>query len=188
MPLEIKTIKFGGVNAYLLKNGDSFLLIDAGYPARRAFLEKELTGAGCRPGNLKLVILTHGDIDHIGNCVWLLQKYGAKIAMHQGDIGMAESGDMNWNRKTKSDKYSLMFRMMSNMTVFFKPGKFEVFTPDLTIDESFELAAYGFDARVLYLPGHSKGSLGVLTGGERPLLRRPDIQFLRPAGFHLLYQ
>jgi glyoxylase-like metal-dependent hydrolase (beta-lactamase superfamily II) len=39
-------------------------LIDDGYPAKRSYLEKELERAGVKPGNLKLVVLTHGDHDH----------------------------------------------------------------------------------------------------------------------------
>jgi hydroxyacylglutathione hydrolase len=163
MPLEIKTINFGGTNCFLVKNDDAYVLIDTGYPAKCAALENELVNAGCRPGNLKLVILTHGDIDHTGNCAWLQKKYGVKIAMHRGDLGMAETGNMDFNRKKKSDKYSVFFKMVSLMAFFFKPGKFEAFTPDIIIEAEFSLSEYGFDARIVHLPGHSKGSLGLLT-------------------------
>ncbi len=37
------------------------------------------------------------------------------------------------------------------------------FKPDFTIDEGYNLSEYGLDAKVLYLPGHSKGSIGILT-------------------------
>ncbi len=163
MPQEIRTISLGGVNCYLVKTGSGYILIDTGFPSKRAALEKELASAGCQPSNLKLVILTHGDLDHVGNCAYLREKYGAKIAMHAGDSGMVERGDMSWNRKAKPDKFSTIFRVMSVMSFFFRPGKFEKFKPDLTIDEGFALSGYGFDAKVLYLPGHSKGSLGILT-------------------------
>ncbi len=110
MPQEIKTINLGGVNCYLVKTGDSFILIDTGFPAKRAALDKELASAGCRPGNLKLIVLTHGDLDHAGNCAYLRKKYGTKIAMHTGDFGMVERRDMHWNRKAKPDRFSTIFR------------------------------------------------------------------------------
>lgn len=31
------------------------------------------------------------------------------------------------------------------------------------IDDGFDLSHYGVDGRILHLPGHSKGSIGVLT-------------------------
>jgi hydroxyacylglutathione hydrolase len=160
MAHELRTINLRGVNCYLLKAGSGFVLIDTGFKSKRLLLEKELAGAGCKPGDLKLIILTHGDSDHADNCVYLREKYGAKIAMHKDDAGMVERGDMGWNRKAKPDRMSLLFKIMSHVM---KPGKFATFKPDLFIDESFDLSAYGLDAKVLYLLGHSKGSIGVLT-------------------------
>jgi hydroxyacylglutathione hydrolase len=162
MPQEIKTIKAGGANCYLVRAGSGFVLIDTGVPGKGSDLEKELESAGCRPGSLKLIMLTHGDHDHAGNAAYLREKYSTKIAMHSCDSGMVERGDMQWNRKAKPDKHSVIFKVMS---FFVRPGKFDTFQPDLTIDESFDLNQYGFDARVLHLPGHSKGSIGILTSG-----------------------
>jgi glyoxylase-like metal-dependent hydrolase (beta-lactamase superfamily II) len=162
MHTKIHTINFGGVNCYLLQSESNYILIDNGYPAKWSYLEKALQKAGCNSGNLKLVVLTHGDHDHAGNSVSLKAKYGVKIAMHSDDSVMVEKGDMNWNRKNKPDKFSLMFRLMSLMSIFFNPGEFKTFIPDLYIDESFSFSPYQFDARVIHIPGHSKGSIGIL--------------------------
>ena len=165
MSQEIITIDFGGINCYLIKTGDGYILIDTGFPAKRTDLEKELESAGCKPENLELVVITHGDHDHAGNCAYLREKYGAKIAMHADDLGMVERGDMGWNRKAKPDKISMIFRTIGLIAPLFKPGKFETFEPDSTIDEGYALSPYGLDAKVLHLPGHSKGSIGILTTG-----------------------
>lgn len=159
----ITTINLGGVNCYLIQSDTNYILIDNGFPAKRTFLENELVKAGCKPGSLKLIVLTHGDHDHAGNSVFLRDKYSVKIAMHVEDSVMVEQGDMNWNRKEKPDKVSLMFRVMPLISFFFKPGKFETFTPDIFIDENFDFSQYGFDAKIIYIPGHSKGSIGILT-------------------------
>jgi glyoxylase-like metal-dependent hydrolase (beta-lactamase superfamily II) len=164
MHTKIHTINFGGVNCYLLQSESNYILIDNGYPSKWPFLEKELQKEGCNSGNLKLVVLTHGDHDHAGNSVSLKARYGVKIAMHSDDSVMVEKGDMNWNRKNKPDKFSLMFRLMSMMSIFFNPGEFKTFLPDLYIDESFSFSPYHFDAKVIHIPGHSKGSIGILTG------------------------
>lgn len=66
-PSEIKAITLHyliDVNNYLVKTGDSYILIDTGFSTKRTDFEKELESAGVRPGNLKLIILTHGDFDH----------------------------------------------------------------------------------------------------------------------------
>jgi len=165
MSQEIKTIslllpyKLGSVNCYLIKTDKSFILIDTGFSNKRTYLEKELENAGCKPGNLKLIVITHGDFDHTGNAAYLREKYGAKIAMQYDDSGMVERGDMFWNRK----KGNILIRMIA--PILFGFGKSERFKPDLYVEEGYNLSGYGFDANVLYIPGHSKGSIGILTAG-----------------------
>ena len=97
-------INLGGVNCYLLAAGDGYILIDTGFAAKRVQLENSLESVGCKPGKLKLIVLTHGDSDHADNCAYLRSKYGCKIAMHRLDSGMVERGDMSWNRKAKRSR------------------------------------------------------------------------------------
>jgi glyoxylase-like metal-dependent hydrolase (beta-lactamase superfamily II) len=161
---KMTTINLGGVNCYLLQTDTSYILIDNGFPVKRDFLVKRLEDLGCKPGNLKLIILTHGDHDHTGNSAFLRDKYGAKIAMHADDSVMVEKGDMKWNRKDKPDKISLTFRAILLMSHIFKSGEFERFKPDIYLEEIFDFSYYNFDAKVIHIPGHSKGSIGILTG------------------------
>jgi len=44
-------------------------------------------------------------------------------------------------------------------------GKAERFTPDLYLEDGDDLSDYGCDNKVVYIPGHSKGSVGILTTG-----------------------
>jgi hydroxyacylglutathione hydrolase len=164
MPQEFHTIDLGGVNCYLVKTASGTILIDSGFATKRADLERALEQWGCRPGNLALVILTHGDADHTDNAAYLQKKFGAKIAIHAADAGMVERGDSSFNRKARPDKISFIFRIFLKVMPLLNRGqKFEVLKPDFLIDEDFSLANYGFDGQVLHLPGHSKGSIGVLT-------------------------
>jgi hydroxyacylglutathione hydrolase len=166
MPQEITTIhlplpyKLGSVNCYLVETDAGYVLIDTGGSNERASLERELAGAGCQPGNFKLIILTHGDFDHTGNAAYLGEKFGAKIAMHEDDSGMVEHGDMSWNR----NKGGILLRMIT--PILFGFGKSKRFKPDFYINEGSDLSEYGFDAQVLSIPGHSKGSIGILTADD----------------------
>ena len=157
MPQEIKTISLRGVNCYLVTTDTGFVLIDTGFSSKRGSLEKELESAGCQPGNLKLIVLTHGDFDHTGNAAYLRKKFGTKIAMHNDDSGMAERGNMFRNRK----KGNILLGMITR--ILFGFGKKERFKPDIYIGDGYNLSEYGFDAKVLHIPGHSKGSIGILT-------------------------
>jgi hydroxyacylglutathione hydrolase len=163
MHQEIKTIslslpyQLGSVNCYLIGTDIGYILIDTGGSNKRTALEKELEIAGCNPGNLKLIVLTHGDFDHTGNAAYLREKYGAKIAMHYDDSGMVEHGNMFFNRK----KGNILLRMITR--ILFRFDKSKRCRPDLLVEDGYNLSEYGFDAKVLYIPGHSKGSIGILT-------------------------
>ncbi len=41
--------------------------------------------------------------------------------------------------------------------------KSDRFNPDVYVEDGHDLSEYGFDAKVLHIPGHSKGSIGILT-------------------------
>jgi len=162
MPLEIHTLTTPFVfntfvNCYLVRTGEGFVLIDTGMTNKRDVTEKEIENIGCKPGNLKIIILTHGDFDHSGNAAYLRNKFGTKIAMHKDDSGMVERGDMLYNR----NKQNILFRTMFKL--FFRLSKSDRFKPDIIVDEGHDLSAHGFDAVVLNLPGHSKGSVGILA-------------------------
>jgi glyoxylase-like metal-dependent hydrolase (beta-lactamase superfamily II) len=162
MQHEIKTITqkyLIDVNCYLVKTPSGYILIDTGFSKKRNDLERELETAGCKPGDLNLIIITHGHLDHNGNTAYLNEKYDAKIAMHRGDSVMTESGDM--------------FRGMKGLTVtiarmilpLIRVSRYDSFKPDIILEDGDDLSEYGFDARVVHIPGHSKGSIGILTTG-----------------------
>lgn len=163
MSLEITTLtlsmpfNLGTVNCYLLRTNASFFLIDTGVENKRGELEEQLVAAGCQPGNLLLILITHGDFDHIANAAYLRKKFNSKIAMHVDDFGMAEQGDMFSSRKQPN----IFIRTLAPLVIRLKQA--DRFNPDITLSDGDDLSPFGFDARVLSIPGHSKGSIGYLT-------------------------
>ena len=193
MMKEIQTMPLK-VPCYLVKTDSGFFLIDTGDSSDCANLEQALGQAGVTPGNLKLVLLTHGDFDHAGNAAFLQQKYGAKVAMHEKDAEMVKRGDQGCNRKARPDRVTLFGKIIifvSSQLV--KPAIFKKFSPDLLVNDGDDLSEYGFEAKVLRLPGHSKGSIGVLTvdgdlfcGDLLMNMFKPEPHFMIDdmAGFH----
>lgn len=150
-------LRMGSVNCYLLHNEAGYFLIDTGVSSQRARLEAALQSAGCQPGQLKLILLTHGDFDHTGSAASLRTQYSAPIAMHPDDWGMLEQGDMFYNRKQGNP----LIRSLAPKLIGF--GKSQRCTPDLALVDGYDLSPYGLAAQVLSIPGHSRGSVAVLT-------------------------
>jgi glyoxylase-like metal-dependent hydrolase (beta-lactamase superfamily II) len=157
---DIKIIELTFVNAFLVKVNEGFILIDTGLSIHWEKLDNELISAGCLPDKLKLIILTHGDFDHTGNCVKLQEKYKCRIAMHKDDSFMVENG-LSLKRKTRTLQ-AMMFSLIRKL--FRKKFAFDKFMPDIYLTDGQNLNEYGFNAKVVHIPGHTKGSIGILTG------------------------
>jgi glyoxylase-like metal-dependent hydrolase (beta-lactamase superfamily II) len=157
---DIKTIEMVFVNAFLIKVKEGFVLIDTGLSMHREKLESELISSGCFPDKLKLVIVTHGDFDHTGNCARLREKYGCRIAMHKEDSLMVESG-LSLKRKSRTFQSRIFFLIRILLR---KKFTFDKFKPDIYLTEGQKLNEFGFNAEVIHIPGHTKGSIGILTG------------------------
>ena len=151
-------LRMGQVNCYLVQTDDGHLLIDTGCSTARKELLAALNRYGCTQESLRLIGLTHGDFDHTGNAAYLRGRYGARIAMHAADAAMGQTGDMFAGRKRPN------FLIRSLVPLFTGFGKTERFTPDVMLPDGADLAAYGLDAKAISLPGHSGGSMGILTG------------------------
>lgn len=72
-------------NSYLIEDGGAGrpFVVDAGIPANSRVLLSELVGRlGRLPGELALVVATHGHADHVGGTPMLLGVTGAPLYMH----------------------------------------------------------------------------------------------------------
>ena len=164
--MEIKHLELGFVNAYLIKTPAGPFLVDCGMAFSRAKLEQQLSMYGIAPADIKLLIVTHADIDHIGNCAYLQKQHGVKIAVHQGDADMCRTGKTDMNRQRKASWLSKLMRPLV-VALLYKPmmKKFplEPFEPDIILDDGHNFTDIGLDAVAIHIPGHTMGSIGLYT-------------------------
>lgn len=144
--MEIFPLKLGFVNAYLVKTGNKYILIDTG-AGNYEQLKKQLAGYGCK--KLAFVIITHGDPDHIGNCESLRKDFKVKIAMHKADYPF---------KFTKRKIKPFLMRLLMKIMIPILATKVVPFRPDIFLEEK---SYYGL--RVIFTPGHTKGSVVILT-------------------------
>ncbi len=157
MPYKIIQIKDKIVNCYLIKAESGMFMVDCGAVFSRGGVKQALAEAGCKPGDLKLVVLTHGDYDHTGNCVYLREKYEAKIAVHPAENVALEKGDMLATRQSQQGAALRFFMKLGGVIMARK------FKPDVLLNDGDDLSSLGLDAKVLHTPGHTQGSISVLT-------------------------
>jgi hydroxyacylglutathione hydrolase len=139
--------------AYLLR-GERSILIDTGRPRDFAAIERALQQHGVAPADLSLILHTHGHWDHAGSTAQLRQVTAAPAAVHSADAPMVRCGNNGVLRPT-----SVFARLLRPLL----DRGFQGFAPDLLIEREIDLADFGVAARVVFTPGHTAGSLSVLT-------------------------
>lgn len=77
------------VNSYLVEEGGLVTIIDAGLPGYWLDLPKELSAMGRSLDDVRAVVLTHGDTDHIGFAARIHRERGVPVHVHELDAGRA---------------------------------------------------------------------------------------------------
>lgn len=177
MKYEINRIDLNGVNSYLIKTEKGDLLVDTGgpmfldkeYNSRRELLVNKLTELECTKETLKLIILTHGDCDHCYNAKYLSDIYNVPIALHKADeylVNQLTSKAILESCNYKSCMYRVIMRFMKPIIkkVSLKiVSEFEDFLPSILIEEGMRLDEYGLEGGLVHIPGHTKGSIAIIT-------------------------
>lgn len=154
----ITPIKLRFSNAYLVR-GEKSILVDTGSSGEAAAIQSALQAQGVALSDLSLILHTHVHGDHIGSTADLLQIAPVPTAFHHLDLPIMQRGDNGELRGV-----GLRGRVMAR---FFRHGTFARFEPDLFVEDSMRLDAYGISGRILHTPGHTPGSISlVLDSGE----------------------
>ncbi|GFI11544.1 hydroxyacylglutathione hydrolase GloC [Lachnospiraceae bacterium] len=149
---EIHRIKCGNSNCYIVENGTSGILVDTG---KKEFLNKVIEQ--CKAYNVKLIVLTHAHFDHAENAAQISNALGIPIGMNEKDCSLIES---NTNQRLSAESF-LGKIVLSVSLKEFSAHTMEEFKPDVLLNDKDSLSAYGIDANVIALPGHTEGSIGL---------------------------
>ena len=176
---EIKMIKGGTDNCYLVVNGKDAILFDTSSgPARDKVLEE------CSKYNLKLVVLSHTHFDHAENAAAVCERFDVPVAYHEADDELFE----NYDAQTLKSYGLVGFVVLQMSLKVLRETKVERPAKSFFIKEGDTFADYGFpDVKVIELPGHTKGSIGLLVPDSILLAGDAEDNWIRPAKGHLFY-
>ena len=77
------------VNSYLVEEGGLVTIVDAGLPGYWKDLPAELAAMGRSLDDVRAVVLTHGDTDHVGFAERLRRERGVPVFVHELDAARA---------------------------------------------------------------------------------------------------
>lgn len=135
------------------------ILVDAGAGRSAPLLVRNLEELGYGPGDLKLVVLTHCHIDHVGGAAYFQRKHGVRLAAHELDVPPLLEGN---SRRTAAQWYGVELEPME--------------IRDVLRGEEGEFPGGSSSLRWLHTPGHTPGSIALyLNNGLFTVLFGQDI-------------
>ncbi|MBY0599699.1 MBL fold metallo-hydrolase [Bacillus bingmayongensis] len=151
--VEMLHLEFHGniIHPTLLWDQEMAVLIDTGFPGQIEDLHIAMDKVGVSFDKLKVVILTHQDIDHIGSLPEILQNCGRNIKVYaheldkpyiQGDLPLLKDGHIENPPKGKVDD---------------------------TLTDGQELPYCG-GIRIIHTPGHTPGHISLYLGQSKTLV------------------
>ncbi|WP_291379478.1 MBL fold metallo-hydrolase [Demequina sp.] len=81
------------VAAYLVDTDEGITVVDAGLPGHWRDFQAELVAMGRTLADVRGIILTHGDSDHLGFAERLRVEAGIPVYVHAADADRAKGGD-----------------------------------------------------------------------------------------------
>lgn len=162
---KIQLVYLGPSNVYLVsRDGKSFLVDTSTVSAARDVAAGIEKADGPRPS---LLVLTHSHYDHAGGTATLKDRYGLKVVVHRYDLGFLATGESPFPEGITPPTRAFMavIRLPAEIVTRYPGVK-----ADIAVDDEYSLAEFGFDARIIYTPGHSLGCQSVIVDDEIALV------------------
>ncbi len=147
------------VNSYLVADGDGVTVIDAGLPGYWSYLESELASMGRSIDDVRALVLTHGDTDHIGFAQRLHDERGVTVYIHEADVERArldvKKPNSGWGPVKIRPLAGFLWYSARHGGLRIPPvTSVQTFTDGQTLDIPGR-------PRIIHVPGHTPGSVAV---------------------------
>ena len=169
-------------NIYILVDDDGLTIIDAGLPRSEKKILAYVTSLGKSASDVKRIILTHSDLDHVGALAALQKVTGARTYASQVEADAIAAGKPS--RQINPTGFSLRRILFSLIGPFFKATPVKV-DEILTGDQIMPVMG---GLQVVETPGHTPGhislyapAVGVLFCGDSMVTDENSIRGSRPS-------
>ncbi len=151
------------VAAYLIVTPEGITLVDAGLPGMYSDLTRELDAIGRSLDDIRGILLTHGDSDHVGFAERLRAERGIPVFVHAADADRARGGD-----KPKTPMGSTRIGPLLQFAAYgIRKGMRPTWLTEVrevTDGDTLDLPGA---PRVMSMPGHSPGSIAIFSPDVR---------------------
>lgn len=157
--LEVIQYTVGMSNGFLIRNGKTVVAVDSGGESGKGIFLKVCTDHNIVPGDISLLIVTHGHVDHFVNIGPMKELTGAPILCHREAARFLRDGlspQVSGRNQAGRDIMEAQKKNGDPISVIPKV------TPDIVFKGDYDLKPWGIDGRIIETPGHSRCSTAVV--------------------------
>jgi glyoxylase-like metal-dependent hydrolase (beta-lactamase superfamily II) len=163
IPGNVHCIRPGITNCHLLGRPRRWILVDAGCRGRHEIFFRGLGRLAIAPRDIRLIVVTHVHFDHVGSLAAIREGCGCPVAVHAAEAGLLREGRIVLPPGTRWWSRRLIASARRQLRIVEALYRFDPVDPEILVEEELDLSGFGVEARVLHTPGHTAGSLTVLT-------------------------
>lgn len=174
-------VRLGMTHVYLLPGSAGYLLIDAGPRGCAEPFARSIRRLGISLRQIRLILVTHVHFDHVGSLQAIQKNCDAPVMVHYAEAGLLRRGQVVLPPGTQPLTRRLIRFANRHPNRVKRMFRFDPVRPDRVISAPLDLTPFGFDARVLPTPGHTPGSLTVITASGQAFVGDLAVNYL-PGG------
>lgn len=161
---RVLAIPTGVANAYAIPAADGVTLVDTGAPGGLRRLQRALRRHGIELSDVRRVFLTHAHVDHTGSLAALLDACDPVVIAHALDAPFVRTGTNP--PFAEPTALRVLDRLMARLSSA-APAAARV---DRVVEDDETLDEVAPGARVVHLPGHTPGQVGLWLPDRRFLV------------------
>ncbi|HEY5540217.1 MAG TPA: MBL fold metallo-hydrolase [Coriobacteriia bacterium] len=156
----MKTHRIQGIafSSYLIETGTSLFLVDSGFRWFEPLLLRKIRALGRRTDELRLAVLTHPHLDHVGAIPALLGHADFEIAAHPDSREVLAGGGRAFSPPTRAWTRAVQWLATHAMPLLALPG----IVPTVDVADGDRLDRFGLPGALYYTPGHSPWCISLL--------------------------
>jgi hydroxyacylglutathione hydrolase len=151
-------------NSYLVEADNGLVLVDTGLPGSEKRILNAVQSLGKKPADVKLILLTHRHLDHIGSAAALKTETAATLVSHPFEKPYV-AGTLVIITPRAWSLYGRVARRVlavaSSTMKLLRLIKYHPIHVDEAADEESVLDPTGLDGSIVWTPGHTKGSVSL---------------------------
>lgn len=157
-------------NSYLVEADNGLVLVDTGLPGSEKKILDAIGSLGKKPSDVKLILLTHRHLDHIGSVAALKRETSAVLVAHPFEKPYVAGSlviitPRAWSLYGRIARRALA--VASSTMKLLRLIKYHPTHVDESADEESLLDPVGLDGSILWTPGHTKGSVSLFLNKSK---------------------